>query len=262
MLYPKLNSLYKREGCGAFDETNNRYESDLQKKPRRSPLILGEYACQEFEAINRWTVTEKVDGTNVRIILDRQTEVEYKKLTSNFGVSLTRNNVPGRLSFQGRTNNAQFPCFLLDYLQKTFNYEQVSEVFKESNYTVLFGEGYGPKIQSGSYYRKDPSFILFDVFCSGWWLGRDAVNEVAQQLGIDSVPVISKRMQIKYSECKYGDVWTTQEVLEYVRDQPRSIIAEEGHVSEGIVARAEPVMMFRKGGPIMFKLKCKDLKEV
>lgn len=244
MLYPKLNSLYKREGCGPFDETKKRYQADLQHKPRKSPLILGEYACPEFEAINRWTVTEKVDGTNVRIILDRKTEAD---------------SGAGRLSFQGRTDNAQFPCFLLDYLQKTFNYEQISEVFKESNYTILFGEGYGPKIQSGGYYRKDASFILFDVFCSGWWLGRDAVQEVAQQLGIDSVPVISKRNQQSIdSECRYADVWTTQEIEDYVRGQPDSIIADEDHMSEGIVARSEPVMMFRKGGPIMFKLKCKD----
>ena len=234
MLYPKLNSLYKREGCGLFNEAEKRYESDIAKKPRNSPLILGEYACPEFESINKWTVTEKVDGTNVRIILDRSKENE---------------NSTGRLSFQGRTNNAQFPCFLLDYLQKTFSYEQVSEVFKESNYTVLFGEGYGHKIQAGGYYRKDPSFILFDVYCSGWWLDRKAVAVVADQLGIQSVPTLG-----------HGECWTTEEIERYVRGQPNSLIAEQDHVMEGIVARSEPVMMFRKGGQIMFKLKCKDFK--
>lgn len=234
MLYPKLNSLYKREGCGPFDETKKRYKSDLEKKPRKSPLIIGDYACPEFEAINRWTVTEKVDGTNVRIVLDRSTENE---------------NNTGRLSFQGRTNNAQFPCFLLDYLQKTFKYEEVAEVFKESNYTVLFGEGYGHKIQAGGYYRNDPSFILFDVYCSGWWLEREAVQEVANQLGVDSV------LSIDF----YTDpIWTTKEIEEYVRSQPYSLIANGKRVMEGVVARAAPLMMFRKGGPIMFKLKCDD----
>ena len=248
MLYPKLNSLYKREGCGPYDETKHRYASDLEKKPRKSPLIIGEYACPEFESINRWTVTEKVDGTNVRIIMNRTTENDGQ---------------PGRLSFQGRTNNAQFPCFLLDYLQKTFKYEAMAEVFKESNYTVLFGEGYGPKIQSGGYYRKDPSFILFDVFCSGWWLGREAVVEVAEQLGIDSVPYMAKTHEIQArSTTKDAYIWTREEIEEHVRGQPDSIIAEEDHVMEGIVARSEPVMMFRKGGQIMFKLKCTDFKGV
>jgi hypothetical protein len=68
MMYPKVNSLFKREGCGAWDAVNNRYVCDVNKKPRTSPLIIGDYACPEFESINRWQIDEKVDGTNIRIM--------------------------------------------------------------------------------------------------------------------------------------------------------------------------------------------------
>jgi ATP-dependent RNA circularization protein (DNA/RNA ligase family) len=238
MEYPKINSLYKREGCGPYDESKKRYECDLEKKPRKSPLIEGEYACPEFASINSWTVTEKVDGTNVRIILER--------------IQTTEGSV-SNLDFRGRTNNAQFPTFLFTYLQKTFTKEKMDEVFNKSNYVTLFGESYGPKIQTGGYYRKDASFILFDVYVSGWWLTREGVAEVAEKLGIDCVPLIQP------SDSRY--VWKLQELVEFVKCKPKSIIAQvQEHEMEGIIARSEPQMMFRKGGPIMFKLKCEDFK--
>lgn len=232
MEYPKINSLYKRYGCGPYDEEKHRYVSDLEKKPRKNAIIEGEYACPEFAAINTWSVTEKVDGTNVRIILDRNNE--------------------NRISLRGRTDNASFPTFLLDYLQNTFTWEKMDEVFKESSYAILFGEGYGPKIQSGGYYRKDASFILFDAYVSGWWLTLEGVSEVADKLGIERVPLID------VPRC-HRIVWTTEEIVQYVKMMPVSQIAQvQRNVMEGIVARSEPQMMFRKGGPIMFKLKVKD----
>ena len=235
MEYPKINSLFKRQFTYEDPETGAiKY---LDKGKSGNPLIIGEYACEEFAAINRWTVTEKVDGTNVRIIFDRKNE--------------------GRVSFHGRTDNAQFPTFLLSALQQVFTWEKMSDVFKESNYVILFGEGYGPKIQSGGYYRKDASFVLFDVYCSGWWLKRDGVEEVAKNLGIDCVPLLQKKSHHGYCE----SLWTTDEIVDYVSMYPVSVLAQvEKREMEGIVARSEPPMMFRKGGPIMFKLKCRDFK--
>lgn len=236
MEYPKINSLYKREGCGAYDETKKRYVSDLEKKPRKSAIIEGDYACPEFEAIKTWTVTEKVDGTNVRIVFDRD---------------------KGAIDIRGRTDNAQFPTFLFSYLQSTFSWQKLEEIFKDSNYVILFGEGYGPKIQSGGYYRKDAAFILFDVFCSGWWFKRDDLAVVAEQLGID----YCKNLLNPYMATQ-TDIWTVEECVKYVKSQQNSTIAQvEDHVMEGIVARSQPQMMFRKGGQIMFKLKCDDFKK-
>lgn len=232
MLYPKLHSLYKREGFD-FPETG--------LKPKHGKLLLGEHTCTEYEAIKYWTVTEKVDGTNVRIIFDRTNSVS-------------------RVTFGGRTDNAQMPTFLLRHLQDTFTVETMAEVFKASSYTVLFGEGYGPKIQSGGYYRKDASFILFDVYCSGWWLDRDGVKTVAESLGIGHCErIYNPNFNGDKSLHSFTPYWTTKEIVDYVSSKPDSILAQEKHEMEGVVARSEPVMMFRKGGPIMFKLKCKDL---
>lgn len=235
MEYPKINSLYKREGCGPYDEEKHRYQSDLENKPRKSPLIIGEYACPEFESINRWTVTEKVDGTNVRIYMDNSNPYSA-----------------GRVIFKGRTENAQFPTFLLTYLQETFTFEKMKAAFPESKTVILYGEGYGPKIQSGGYYRKDISFILFDVWIDDWWLQVDDVCKVAVNLGIMSVPLL-------VNPYKMSDIWTINDIVEYVRSKPHSRIAKEVHEMEGIIARSEPQMLFRmRREPIMFKLKCKD----
>jgi len=57
---------------------------------------------------------------------------------------------------------------------------------------ILFGEGYGGKIQNGGAYRSDVSFILFDVLIDNIWLRRESVEDIAQAFGIDVVPIIGR----------------------------------------------------------------------
>lgn len=226
MLYPKINSLYKRE------------------KQNGGKLIWGDYACEEFASINRWSVTEKIDGTNVRIIYDQESP---------------------NIQIGGRTDKAQFPLDLLTPLNKMFSFSQMNEVFPEARKVILFGEGYGPKINSGGWYRKDPSFILFDVWIDGWWLERYKVEDIAQQLDINSVPTLLKwdgSIEVSSSN-NVRDYWTMQEIVEYVSKKPIGPLSIEAQVSqkvmEGIVARAHPLMLFRqRHEPIMFKLKTID----
>lgn len=224
--YPKINSLYKREGHD-FKETGI--------KPQHGKLLVGEYSCEEFKAIDRWTVTEKIDGTNIRICMDKRTGSDI-------------------IEFGGRTKDALIPATLLTHLQKTFTYEKMHEIFQGSTFVVLFGEGYGPKIQNGSYYRKEQGFVLFDIFCSGWWLNRSAVEDVASELRMPCVPLLHS------PDHQY--LWKKDDIVKFVQGKYLSDLAlnttGESHEMEGIVARSEPLMMFRKGGPIMFKLKCKD----
>lgn len=236
--YPKINSLYKREGCGPYDEEKHRYECDIQKKTRKSALILGDYACEEFRNITQWTVTEKVDGTNIRIMYERDQEL---------GTSSLR--------FGGRTSNAQIPADLYAHLQDTFTLEKMASIFPEAQSVCLYGEGYGPKIQSGGYYSADMSFILFDAVINGWWLTRISVLEIAQLLKIEEVPLLCDEFLTDFNKT----LWTTHEIEEYIKMEPVSKVAKvQSHAMEGIVARSEPLMLFRSGLPIMFKLKCKD----
>lgn len=225
MEYPKINSLYKREGW-YFDEGKKK-SPDYQKG--RQSFIVGDYAQPEFANIKRWSVDEKIDGTNIRIFYQ-----------------------DGKVRFGGRTKDAQIPCHLFDYLQATFGDWNLSRVFpaRENEpypYVIIFGEGYGPRIQAGGgNYRHDVGFIVFDVVVGHWWLKRESVMEVAHSLGVCMVP-------------QFG-IMTEDEVVEFVKSKPLSKCSVNPQMMEGVVCRPEPMMLYRDGEPIMFKLKCKEFK--
>ncbi len=207
MKYPKINSLWQR------DPTNDYV------------IMPGLYSCKEFSVIDSWTISEKVDGTNIRIVFDGQ-----------------------RVLYGGRTDNAQIPPHLLTYLQATFTVERLKKVFTdETPNIVLFGEGYGPKIQKGGgLYKSTASFALFDVYVNGWWLEQLAVREIADALSIDTVAP------------KYNEIVNKKEIVDLIKSHPKSVIAQETREMEGVVARSAPLMLFRNGLPVMFKLKVSD----
>lgn len=223
MEYPKIHSLWKREGW-YFDQ-NKKRSPDYQLG--RQSFIIGDYAEPEFAAIREWEVDEKIDGTNIRIF--------YRD---------------GKVSFGGRTGNAQLPCHLLDYLTASFGHWNLSKVFpieedKPHPNVILFGEGCGPKIQkNGEKYAKEPSFILFDVMANGWWLKREDVHKIAEELLIPSTP--------------YLGVFKTDEIVELVKSKPNSWLSPDYGMMEGVICRSSPLMLYRKGTPIMWKLKCKE----
>ena len=65
---------------------------------------------------------------------------------------------------------------LLEYLNNKFINIETEELFEQKfgeNDVILFGEGYGAKIQNGGLYRSDNSFILFDVMINGNYQNRE-----------------------------------------------------------------------------------------
>ena len=209
MKYPKINTIWKRD-------ENNKFR-----------IIEGNYSKIEFAAVKKWNITEKIDGTNIRVI--------YKN---------------GIVSFGGRTDNAQIPANLYEYLQRTFTLLQMKELFGDADIqdVVLFGEGYGPKIQKGGgLYRDDAGFILFDAYIGGWWVLRDSIEDIASNIGIGCVPLIG--------------TMGIDEAVKYVQSKPDSVIANKPKIMEGIVARSYPLMLFRNGDPLMWKLKARDYKD-
>ncbi|MEA3446494.1 MAG: RNA ligase family protein, partial [Bacteroidota bacterium] len=98
---------------------------------RYKNLMEGEWALPEFEALKdiEWVWTEKIDGTNIRIMWDGKI-----------------------VRFGGKTDNAQIPVFLLNVLQDTFTAEKMNAVFPDATNVCLYGEGYGAKIQKGGNY--------------------------------------------------------------------------------------------------------------
>jgi hypothetical protein len=226
MKYPKINSLYKREGQGYTEEQLRNLTPEQKSTKGR---FTDEYACGEFNAINLWRATEKIDGTNIRI------ECSQVYDSSKWLIEL-----------KGRTEKAQINPRLFQYLHGYFTEERIDKQFPETTNVTLYGEGHGDNIQNGQYYNEEPRFVLFDVLVNNkWWLGHNSMAQVANQLGIPHVPLLLTNV-------------TKEQLENYVKTIPMSVFAKEKHPLEGIVATAAPVMLFRDGTPIKFKLKIKD----
>jgi hypothetical protein len=206
--YDKIETLWKRD----MEGTKKLLEGEF-----RNPTV-------EFLKDNIWQFTEKVDGTNISVCWDGHT-----------------------ITFNGRTERAQIPTHLLTYLLATFKTNEAEQIFEEKfgeTPVILFGEGYGPKIQNGGNYRSDVSFILFDVLISGNYQPRESVEDIAKSFGIDIVPIIFEG--------------TIQEGVDYVKTKPKSTIGTAN--MEGLVGRPKVEMRDRSGKRVIVKIKVEDFK--
>lgn len=206
--YHKIDTIFKREN----------------EKPHK--LLVGEYRDSTVEALKdtNWIFTEKVDGTNIRIHWD------------GHGVI-----------FAGRTDKAQIPTSLLKHLEETFGGsigEQIFEEHFEAAEVTLYGEGYGPKIQSGGDYRSDVGFILFDVRIGHIWLERDSVETIASYFDIPIVPIVHEG--------------TISEALRIVKDGFSSLVAEGRRDAEGLIGIPSSNVLDRRGHRVIVKLKTED----
>jgi len=218
--YPKINSVFKRDERGRFLE--------------------GDWSCPEFEYLSDapWIFTEKIDGTNTRVrftaVVD---ELRYE-----------------RPEF-GRTNNAQMPVHLMDRLRILFDTDKMCRdiVVKAFNVdkgalpqVVLYGEGYGAKIQKGGQYIPDYcDFILFDVQVGQWWLMPEAVTDVAQKLGLDRVPIVGE--------------FSLNEAIEKMRADSLQSHWPSAHI-EGLVGIPTVQLFDRRGERIIAKVKVRDFR--
>lgn len=205
-LYQKIPGLFKRE----------------EQRPFK--LIEGEYREPELELLKdvEWVFTEKVDGTNIRIIWDGH-----------------------RVIFGGRTDNAQIPSHLVTKLNELFmgtRMEQVFEqIFGESEAT-LFGECYGPKTQSGGKYSENHEFVLFDVTVGDYYLSRENVEDVASKFSLEVVPIVL--------------TGTLQQGVDLVKSGQKSQWGD--FTAEGLVGKPRVDLLNRKGERIITKIKAED----
>lgn len=208
--YTKIPAIFKRDTAGS-------------KK-----LIEGAFCNEttEFLKDNVWVCTEKIDGTNIGIVWDGH-----------------------KVSYQGRTESAQLPARLMAKLIEMFGGNDAEELFEQKfgdMSVILFGEGYGAKIQSGEKYRDDVSFILFDVYLpdKNLWLKRDSVEDIAKTFGIDVVPIILEG--------------TLAEAVSFVKTKPKSTIGSAD--MEGLVCKPKQEILDRQGHRIIVKVKVCDFK--
>jgi len=217
--YPKIQGLYKRY-----------LEGDKKGK-----FIIGEYSKPEFELLKdiEWIWTEKIDGTNIRVCY------------------YTNPLVIPRIEFKGKTNKAEMPKHLTNKLIKLFPLKKIKEVFGEGEELpdiCLYGEGYGYKIQSGGKYTKtgrEVEFILFDIRVGDWWLKREDLEKIANQLGIGIVPIVGKG--------------TIDEAIKFVKNDFESTFG--CFIAEGIVITPKIELRDRRRQRIVTKIKVKDFLE-
>ena len=210
--YPKIETLFDRDA-------------------KTFKVLPDRLRCPEFALVSRWLVTEKIDGTNIRVHL----------------------RPDGTLGYGGRTDAAQLPAPLVAWLLDHLAHPIVVGAFDAGTEAILFGEGYGAGIQKGGLYRPGPGFRLFDILViiaseDRWWLNWESVEDVARKLSIPTVPVLARGISV-------------EEAINFVR--AASAAAKEdggsGGQQEGIVARTEPLLMLRDGRRrLMWKLKGKD----
>lgn len=230
MNYPKIQTIWKR------DESN------------KYCIIECDLSCLEFGNIKWWHTTEKINGTNIRI--------EFSVTTNEGLITITN------INFFGKTDDAQIHASLVNYLKNTFTDLTLSKIIKiktdketgkyinEQYNVILCGEGYGPKVhKGGGRYRDDSSFILFDANIAGWWLEPHNVKDISNTLGIDYVPELG--------------IMNTDQIAALVKTGFKSKISKDTTLdAEGIVARSYPMVLFRDGTPLMFKLKTNDYKKL
>lgn len=217
--YHKIDTVYKRDPA-----------------TKHKTLILGDYSTPEFAFLEKcpWVFTEKVDGTNIRVMCS-----DYKEFdgTSNKSYGVT---------FGGKTDAASIPAFLVEKLQQRFHTDEqrakLAEIFPDG--ACLYGEGYGARIQKGGgNYRPDQDFVLFDVKVGEWWLQRAAVEEIAAKLGLDVVPIIGSGTlpdMVEMARIGFASRWNDK------------------FAAEGIVARPATELRTRSGSRIITKIKHRD----
>jgi len=190
-------------------------------------LLEGVWAKPEFGLLKDidWVCTEKIDGTNIRIMWD--------------GINVR---------FGGKTDNAQIPTILISVLQDTFTNEIMEDAFTDIDNVCIYGEGYGKKIQNGGNYLPDRAdFILFDVKVGDWWLTREAGEDVANKLGIKIVPIIATiKLESAIAWVKEGFIST--------------ISHNRNFIAEGFVMKPAIDLFNRKGERIITKIKYNDFK--
>jgi len=198
----------------------------LFKRDPKGKVLWDQFADPAFEYLkeNKWSFTEKVDGTNIRIM-----------------------RPAGATSFQfgGKTDRALLPAQLVEHLRETFPDSRMPEFEKHfpDGDICLYGEGYGAKIQKvGGLYSPTQKFVLFDVSVSHWWLRREDVENVAEKLSLDVVPVVGGG--------------TLSDLVEKCRKGFDS--AWGPFPAEGLVARPAVELKLRNGQRIITKMKAVD----
>lgn len=239
MLYPKIDTLFTRD--------KNTFK-----------IIPGKFRNEAYSLINEWEWTEKIDGTNIRITygdcpppceLDKKPNInrkQFRKVIDNPSNIYSGDNKYCGIKYDGRTDNAELPGGVVDYLDDKLSCAKMMELFQDRK-VIIYGEGYGGKIQKGSGYSVTQKFIVFDIFIEGFWLRRSDVEEICNNLGLDIVPIIL--------------TGSLDEAVYIVKNGFMSTISDGSVQSEGLIGRTKVPLFDHHGNRLITKLKTCDFEQ-
>lgn len=195
----------------------------FERDPETFKVDPSRFKKEVYSIIKAWEFTEKIDGTNILIDYSPE-EVDYY--------------------IRGRTKDAIIPQGVIDYIRCKVRNDDLSVLFGDKS-VIIYGEGYGWKIQNGGEYvggRKEQKFIVFDVKIGHYWLSRRAVEEVAKTLELSSVPFMAE-MPIEHA-------------VQVVRTGFISALGNK--LAEGLVGRPRIPLLESNGSRLILKLKTCD----
>ena len=215
-------------------EKYHKIETLLNRDKTTFKVIEGEWRLPEFDYLKdlEWVFTEKIDGTNMRVDWHPAAE-----------------GLAPKVIYGGRTDNAQIPAFLLAALQDICSAELFQNLYPETP-MVLYGEGYGAKIQKGggNYIANGVDFAVFDVAIEHdgryVWLERYNVVDIARNLGLTVAPVVGGgSLERAIWEVQNGQTSTFGDFR-----------------AEGLVVRPKIELRTRRGHRLIGKIKAVDFK--
>ena len=249
MKYPSIQNLRKRTEDG--------------KK-----MITGSWAMRAMETFKhsylKWVVTEKVDGTNVRVIYHDQERIEFRGRTNRaelhkdllahlIGTFCAGDESKDQVVFERRDRNS-----IYERVETTLYVPNQKVVDAIEPHTILFGEGFGAGIQKGGGYSRTKKFVGFDIWKmtqdnGGFWYEYDCFKPMFEGLG---VPVVHN-----YNYMNYG----------LSLDHIEKAVGDKGYISElaedkrqpieGVVLRPRRNLYYgddKFGSRVMVKIKTRD----
>lgn len=221
--YPSIETVFPR------DKSTNKLSYDRLRD-------------KTHEAVAFWIATEKVDGTNIRVSIERD----------------------GSISYYGRNTNI-IPPGMKEVLDAVFlpAKEAILAAYPDESMIVIYGEGFGQGIRGSDtqeYTKSGKHFIMFDVYLqydkgNGYFLDVEELKEFSKKFNIEIVPIVGV--------FQWNDIGDN--VLAFMnRICPESLVAKRlgGNqaVREGIVCKPLRELRDRYGNRIMWKLTFREFK--
>lgn len=204
-----------------YHKIRGLYKFNMEEKAfDKSQFTIDEFAILQN---NQWIFTEKIDGTNLRIMWDGH-----------------------KLSYAGRTDNATFTeyqkLFIETHLVNSDIVEKQFEQLFMEKVVIVYGELFGAGIQKGGLYGE-LQFMAFDIEIDDIFLTKENARGLANTLGYEFVPTVL--------------IGTINDGLEYVNLHDKSSFSQA--ILEGLVGTPAGDFRDRLGKRIITKIKREDM---